>query len=487
MVSIMNDIKIYHSQELLACLRLSVGQHPVSCWREAISTLRESGGLSEEQAALDLGRKVFSVLKQPPSYQKLLHEELHGQCGAAILIILDFLNANSECNVLLFCPADGGKLLFARHEDEIYFVFLRSGIRDESYTKLISLYYGLSADALDAAFVDLPQFSQAVVESIIDQLGEWKREPQFAMSLRDLCSWYHKVDRFSPYAFDVRVFSLMRAYRDMLCDIKMHLLIAPQAVDSQTSPAPIRLYVYHTDELIPGRPPIYACPASSTMLVRAQKAQMECKDSEAGYLLHQVETGNAVKTSRISGVLGYKHLNPEGWCYTFDLSVGLPGFIVLLEVYAPTAASQDVWLAYSGLKAALDSTYATATQSLIGLLPMADATTCRRFDQLADLFATGLTCPEIITQSKVPQENTWQKGMKKIRNLTHGLYPAALTSSDTDLLKSALSYLQDEWKSGDACLGRLDGYLKDLVSSLFPETGDEELVASAQKVLQQNR
>ncbi len=483
----MKHIQIYHSQEILTCLRLSVGQHPVSSWREAISTLRESGGLSEDQAALDLGRKVFSVLKHPPSYQQLLHEELHGQCGAAILIILDFLNANSECNVLLFCPADGGKLLFARHEDDIYFVFLRSGIRDESYTRLISLYYGLSADALDAAFVDLPQFCPDVIESIIEQLGDYECEPQFARSLRDLCSWYHKVDRLSPYAFDVRVFSLMRAYRDMLCDIKMHLLVAPQAVDSQTAPAPVRLYVYHTDELIPGRPPIYACPASSAMLVRAQKAQMDCRDSETGYLLHQVEPGHPVKCSRISDVLGYKHLNPEGWCYTFDLSVGLPGFTVLLEVYAPTVASQDVWLAHSGLKAALDSTYVTATQSLISLLPMADATTSRRFDQLADLFATGLTCPEIITQSKVPQENTWQKGMKKIRDLTHGLYPAALGSSDAELLMSALSYLQDEWKSGAACLSRLDGYLKALVSSLFPETCDDELVESAQKEMGANR
>lgn len=214
----------------------------------------------------------FSSEKIPlPTYITCLDEGIRMTVLEAWRIEIPRFFADLERSVLVFCHPDGSKSITCKLGSEVALLFARSKVYDEQYGRVIAALSGLSLDSLEVEFSKLPNLDDDLVDQLVEEIQETFDDlrdiKQVRQELLEVSAVYNSVDEFGrePYGVDIRLFSLLQAFRSLVVDVNVTVLSLPSE-DSLSNIG--RLYVYNTTDLPPTKAPIFAF--SKARLIAAQ-------------------------------------------------------------------------------------------------------------------------------------------------------------------------------------------------------------------------
>lgn len=330
-----------------------------------------SGPIERFAIALQDAPPYCQTIRKLPKMQESILRAL-GQLSDILLML-------SDRGAVLACLQDGCKVLLLRRKDgRVSVCFLRSGVTDHHFIEWLSYWVEVKPAQLTKQFKTMPKLPDAL-ERIRAKVGD-----ELASVAHDdtefFCAYYNqKGQQRTPYQFDAHLFRNLLCLREMLCHLKVQLLVVGrEEIPGYSGKKLARFYNYQTTDALPGRPPICAVRATEQMLELVAN-----KPSIVGRTpLRNVTRGIAGRVewaepgqddlrkdrkslSLISSVCGNKFALISGPVYAFRIE-GLACDAVL-EIGAQQVDPEEVLHAETVIGAALDPSGFLAVQSLKAL------------------------------------------------------------------------------------------------------------------------
>lgn len=323
----------------------------------------------------------------------------------------------TEIAALIFCLADGLKTLLLRADGEVFLLVLRSALEDTGYQQQLSSFLGRMPEELGSRFSSVPLFdtrTPLALRQLFAQKGEPSPTAQAWDEFGTLTEWYRRPNA-SAYALDIRIFAVMRALRQVFCDLTLQIVLIERKEPDSPRGALTRFYVYHTREVIPERPPIYACCTTSSQLRALEEARgsHECKVDSADSFV-----------ARATQEIGTFPLDYPAHVFLFETEDRL--LSTLLEISGASAGAEDVALARRAIDAAIDPTDNRAVDLLIQCAVMATPRQVRDFNRLLFVFSHGLASAE---GPVGPADKAWTSCLEILRDSVSPLRSGSLPLS----------------------------------------------------------
>lgn len=325
------------------------------------------------------------------------------------------LQPETEISTLLFCLSDGLKVLLMRGRQEVYLVVMRSALDDRSYQKHLASFTRREPSELGERFAQVPLFGLKTVPALrqafaANQIGtpvdaSWKE-------LDTLVEWYGK-QKGSTYALDIRVFAVMRALRQVFCDLALHLVLIQRLEPGCDERALTRLYVYQTEEVVPQRPPIYACRATKIQSLAVQAAR-EAHESVVG-----PEDSFVARAAQRIGCFRFK-----APIHVFVFESADSCSTALLEISGAAAGAEDIALARRAIEAAIEPTDDQAIEQLAKCALLATPRQVRDFNRLLFIFSHGLSSAQ---GSETEADRAWANCLDTLRDAVGSLPSGCLS------------------------------------------------------------
>jgi hypothetical protein len=335
--------------------------------------------------------------------------------------------AANGSNVVLFCLQNGSKSLLLKSPatGKIVVALFRSKISDRRYHEFLAAQLGQPKNELAAAFSAIPEFSCGNLAELFAHLARHQIEDlqNLRKSANVLATRYTQTsDTDHPYAFDIRVFALLHTLRILLKDMKLHLLI--HDCDCPADEDVFKLYVYHTTESIPRRPPIFAAPATSQMRDRLSAVLRKMEPNRLNDNIES-EIGEILKIDSL-------HLKTSAFRWSNRFQLPELGIEALLEFSGPAVDRTFANLVSAAVHAALDVSDHQAINSLKERASFGNARVANEFRQLVDLYQFGL--PGALTDVQNGGDEKWRQIFRTLGRTVRWLGPGSLTESTSSVL-----------------------------------------------------
>jgi hypothetical protein len=334
----------------------------------------------------------------------------------------------TDISTLIFCLCDGLKVLLMRGKGDVFLVVLRSALEDASYQQDLANFLHCEAGELGRRFVEVPPFELETVSALRKTFCEMSLPGPTDVSwqeLSKLANWYRRPNG-STYALDIRVFAVMRALRHTFCDLALHVILIERQEPDQTEGALTRLYVYHTREAIPQRPPIYACCST--------RAQLEALEEARARHEEKVEPSDSFVAKAAQRIGGFRFRAP---IHVFVFDTADRRSSALLEISGVHAGVEDVWLGRRAIEAAIDPTDNRAVELLARCAVLATPRQARDFNRLLFIFSHALSSAQ---GPETEADKAWTCCLETLRQavaeIPSGSLPLAARSQLVRLVQS---------------------------------------------------